>query len=217
MGKWTILLRGQCHQGYPYFTDKFAGRQCTVMALVALCFAYLNPGTDWHRNDINCAIVEGHQRYIENIESIGIGIRNLQHNEVPRYFHGFMGLGDVEVDADSHSFYGVVGKEADHDAGAVPFQTAIRQSFLQSDFMLATFSEYTIALFYNRQRNMYSLFDSHSCDDNGCTSNNGVAVLLEFNSQESFISYLKERHLNSVFEVSNVSFSYPDVSFTKFK
>ena len=57
-------MSGTCHQGYPYFADRFTGRQCIVTAVVAPCFAMLKRRTIWQTRDADGILAEDHQKYI---------------------------------------------------------------------------------------------------------------------------------------------------------
>ena len=83
----TMVVRGNTHQGYPYFTDSYSGNQCTIIAVVALCFLFLRNPIDlnvWSSTDIDNIIQEGHIRYIKIILHMGISPRYLQHNRPGR-------------------------------------------------------------------------------------------------------------------------------------
>ena len=207
MGKYRRVA-GTCHQGYPYFTDRFAGRQCTVIALVALAFAFMRAGQLWQTRDVDDIVREGHQRYIEIISFSNVGLRNLQHNEVPRFLHQFMGDADLDISVLPNSVYGIVGQEGNTDSGSVGFDLALRQSFQRTPSVLATFSEYTVAIFYDQIRNVFMLYDSHACNADGIASVDGLASLFEFTELDSLISFVAVRHRNSLFELSNIEVSY---------
>ncbi|MEW8561119.1 MAG: DUF6570 domain-containing protein [Candidatus Thiodiazotropha sp.] len=204
-------VSGTCHQGYPHFTDRFAGRQCTVIALVALCFASIRQGNLWQAKDIDGIVAEGHQRYIEIIRFGNSGLRNLQHNEVPRYIHRFMGIADVDIEVRPNSAYGIVGHEGNLYSGSVAFELAIAHAFNATPSVLATFSEYTVGLFFDAVRGIYGLYDSHACNSDGLTSADGVATLFEFQTLDSLISFVISRHRNSLFELSNIEVSYANI------
>lgn len=205
-------VRGTIHQGYPHFSDTYAGRQCTVIGLVALCFAYFNTGRQWTYNDVDNIVAEGHYRFVENLQNRNIPIRNVQHNEVPRYLHRFMGAEDIEVNLTSDLAYGVVGSVGSNQSGALDISTALNLCFVDHSFLLATFHEYTIALFYDSVRQTYALFDSHSCDSYGLTTANGAAILLEFQTLDALLSHLMRIYTQNQFEISAVTFSLPIVS-----
>lgn len=119
-----------------------------------------------------------------------------------------MGTSNVNIHVNAESVCGIVGHEANCDSDSVTINMAVRHAFDTTEFILATFSEYTIALFHDERREVYSLYDSHSCNENGVTAADGFAILLEFETLNSLITYLTNRHMNSMFEMSSILISY---------
>ena len=133
--------RGNKHQGVPYFDDNYSGRQCTIIALVALSFLSLKLASQWTSSDIDSVLTEGHVRYIEHIISMGIEPRNLQHNEVPNIIRNVLSSGtDVSLAMDAN-YYGVVGGDGDRGSGAYDFESSLVMAFSSSPFVIATFSD----------------------------------------------------------------------------
>lgn len=108
----------------------YAGRQCTVIACVALCFLSYYSDRSWRSSDVDCIVREGHFRYVETVQNLQIAARNLQHNEIPRYFHNFFHSGDdYEVTVNERSRYGIVGQEGDDFSGSVSLSQGIQELF----------------------------------------------------------------------------------------
>ena len=201
--------RGNKHQGVPYFDDNYSGRQCTIIALVALSFLSLKLASQWTSSDIDSVLTEGHVRYIEHIISMGIEPRNLQHNEVPNIIRNFLSSGtDVSLAMDAN-YYGVVGGDGDRGAGAYDFESSLVMAFSSSPFVIATFSDYTVALYYCETLDTYYLFDSHSCGPFGERGDPfGTAILLEFCDLQMLQQYIINTYSSSFYEFSAVIFRH---------
>lgn len=201
--------RGNKHQGVPYFDDNYSGRQCTIIALVALSFLSLKLASRWASSDIDSVLTEGHVRYIEHIISMGIEPRNLQHNEVPNIIRNVLSSGtDVSLAMDAN-YYGVVGGDGDRGSGAYDFESSLVMAFSSSPFVIATFSYYTVALYYCETLDTYYLFDSHSCGPFGERGDPfGTAILLEFCDLQMLQQYIINTYSSSFYEFSAVIFRH---------
>lgn len=203
------ILRGRIHQGYPYFSGEFTGRQCTAIAFLALCLATIKLGSLWTTDDIDNIIYRGNDEYVNTIRNrlCLAHPRNLQHNELPQSISNFLNSNIDYIIAPHQNFYGVVGRQSNPYAGSHNLQTALLMGFSGSNYLLATFADYTTALFYDEVSNSYYLFDSNACNESGQTDANGYAILLEFSTVLQILQHLQERHLNQVFEVTAFSFT----------
>ena len=59
-------VRGTFHQG---ILGKYAGHQCTVIALFALAVAFLQPMSLWQTADVNNALLFGNDLYTHFIDN----------------------------------------------------------------------------------------------------------------------------------------------------
>ena len=83
---------------------------------------------------------------------------------------------------------------------------ALLAMFCQSNHVVATFGETSVALMLNGGR--YYLFDSHARNDHGFTDPNGSSVLLQFDDFPALKAYLYIRYEDCMFEMTpfNVRF-----------
>lgn len=74
------------------------------------------------------------------------------------------------------------------------YPKAFRNYFQQEASMLATYSEYTLTISFSAERNEFTVFDSHSCNQNGSRVGNGTAVMLSFTGFSSLLAYLTSQY-----------------------
>lgn len=77
-------------------------------------------------------------------------------------------------------YYGRINSQANVELGHVCFIDAISQTSLLTPFHILTVNDLTIAVYISSSTNQYSIFDSHSRNSIGLASDNGAAVLLQF-------------------------------------
>lgn len=76
--------KGNTHQGYPYYFDRFAGRQCTAIAYVAIVLFLNIHSASWNEHHLDEIVHLGHRLFID----VSIALhqshcpRNLLHSEV---------------------------------------------------------------------------------------------------------------------------------------
>ena len=139
------------------------------------------------------------------IRDLNIEPRNLQHNETPLNLGNFMHSPvDLHTSVVQNMGYGVVGMPSDPDSGSFSLLSGLNHVFSQSQFVLATFGEYTVALLPSVDAGNYLIFDSHACNDNGITDSAGTAVLLEFSSLNDLEEHLSEIYYWGLFQFSPV-------------
>ena len=136
-------------------------------------------------------VVEGYNNYVQIIRDLNIEPRNLQHNKMPLNLRNFMHSPvDLHTSVVQNMGYGVVGMPSDPDSGSFSLLSGFNHVFSQSQFVLATFGEYTVALIYQFDAGNYFIFDSHACNGNGITDSAGTSVLLEFSSLNDLEEHL---------------------------
>lgn len=131
---------------------------------------------------------------------------NLLHSEINgrNFRHPY---GSINVASfDLNRFYGVVGSEANMDAGSVDLFAALHDSFSVSPGVLLTLGDQTIALFHtpNSNSEIY-LFDSHARSEYGLPDGHGRSVLLEFQNLIECYDYLARVYYGQTFDISTVS------------
>lgn len=171
-------MRGKIHQGYPYFSGEFAGRQCTAIAFLALCLATIKLGSLSTTDDIDNIIYKGNDEYVNTIRNrLRLAHpRNLKHNELPQSISNFLNSNIDYLIAPYQNFDGAMDRQSYPYAGSHNLQTALYMRFSGSYYLLAMFADYTTAVFYDEVSNSYYLFNSHACNESGQTDANGNSL-----------------------------------------
>lgn len=200
--------RGNSHQGYPFYSDQFAGRQCTAIAYVAIVLFLNIHCTSWNEHHLDEIVQLGHHLYVDITHALHRSHcpTNLLHSEINgrNFRHPY---GSINVASfDLNRFYGVVGSEANMDAGSVDLFAALHDSFSVSPGVLLTLGDQTIALFHtpNSNSEIY-LFDSHARSEYGLPDGHGRSVLLEFQNLIECYDYLARVYYGQTFDISTVS------------
>lgn len=200
--------RGNSHQGYPFYFDQFAGRQCTAIAYVAIVFFLNIHCTSWNEHHLDEIVQLGHHLYVDVTHALHRSYcpTNLLHSEINgrNFQHPYGSINDASFDL--NRFYGVVGSEANVDAGSVDLFSALHDSFSVSPGVLLTLGDQTIALFhtFNSNSEIY-LFDSHARSEYGIPDGQGRSVLLEFQNLIECYDYLERVYYGQTFDISTVS------------
>ena len=105
---------GTIHQGV---VGKYAGNQCTVIALFALAAAFLHPVSLWQSQAIGTAIISGNLAYTNYIDQQHVLPYHLAQDELASFstipvryptFNSFISYVHL-VNTNSGAFYGVIG------------------------------------------------------------------------------------------------------------
>lgn len=200
--------KGNTHQGYPYYFDRFAGRQCTAIAYVAIVLFLNIHSASWNEHHLDEIVHLGHRLFID----VSIALhqshcpRNLLHSEVNgRHFcHSYGMINYANLELNQH--YGVVGRMSNRDAGSSDLFSALHDSLSLSPGVLLTIGDQTIGLFHtlNDDAEIY-LFDSHARSEYGIPDGNGTSVLLEFQNLIECYDYIARVYNGQTFDISTVS------------
>ena len=168
------------HQGSTIFPQ--AGRQCTCMALLALC--HLQNKMQIISTDLDEILYEGNDLYCQIITKMKIN-NEFQHNyllfsELPQFLTSRTILFHIQK---QNPFYGhskhlILGTDL-----WLSLRDITNSAFKCSNTNLFMYGQYAASIF-KRPNNTYCCFDSHARDEIGQISHNGKCVLLNFPTQK---------------------------------
>ncbi|XP_072036765.1 uncharacterized protein [Amphiura filiformis] len=167
----TIL--GSFHQGdYQRFSESSAGKQCTVVSLVAAVDAQHNLPDQWKTADLDRVVIAGDERYNS------LRLSGYPHiDEVPKFFF----LGDYAIEWQvKKTFTGTLCME-----DLVNLSSGLHLAFDNEGSKacaLLVCNWYTTAIVKIGDFDTYALVDSHGRNADGVCDPNGKAVVLIFTS-----------------------------------
>ena len=203
-------VRGNIHQGYPFFSDIHAGRQCTAIAYIALIFFTIAPGCNWQSVDLDTVVRLGHSLFVNVTKELDRtrNPQNLLHGEVSgRDVHTQYGYGAAILD--NNRYYGIVGNNADVNVGSHDLYESLNDIFVIESYQgaLITIGDLSFALFRSRRlgSEVIYAFDSHARSMRGTVEESGRSVLLEFPSVIECYEYLLHMYYGQQFDISPAS------------
>ena len=180
-----LVVQGNFHQGATMFSLDSAGKQCTCNALVAACILP-NIQRNVTRIDLDNILFAGDKMYTEVTQQLGVN-GYLSFTELPDELE-FDNI-RYEVQRSQNVYYGMTVLDGIATVNFASLLENLRLAFEDHTQMLFMLGENALCLFRD-VLSRYAMFDSHSRNQNGLLSENGLSVCLYFWSLEDLCSSL---------------------------
>lgn len=188
----TVIL-GNFHQGSDRFHPELQGLQCTAISVFSLVYAFQNNCVQWTPNDIDNILTEGNSYYIFCLKQLIIHPRYLSVNECL----GVIILDKIEFKIEEYLPYTI---------NQMNFANLFQQlnDFDKSDGNFSVFVSNLYSYGIIKQNEKLFLFDSHSKDLHGNTSQMGFSSLRSFSNITLLANYFLCHfpNVNEYFEMS---------------
>jgi len=161
--------------------------------------------------DLNRAIRYGDELY-SNVISAGYGGQQifLMPSYLPRIVK-YQGQ-HIEITYQVDQIHGIVNihrqESLEQNFMAMPFRHGLTTAFLDSNFVLLTVGELTVALVYDNVHETFHVIDSHARNSMGEADPNGSAVILSFESLEDLFEYIERIYCNQIYNLTPVNLRY---------
>lgn len=188
----TVIL-GNFHQGSDCFHPELQGLQCTAISVFSLVYAFQNKCDKWSSNDIDNILTDGNSYYIFCLKQAKTQPRYLSVNECL----GIIVLDSIEFKIEEYRPYTV-----NQMTLANLFQQL--SDFDTSDGNFSVFVSNLYSFGIIKQNEKLFLFDSHSKDIHGNTSQMGFSSLRCFSDITMLANYFQYHfpNVNEYFEMS---------------
>jgi len=149
------------------------GFQCTAISLAFIIIASFLPVGEWNTADLNRAVRYGDELYASIISaSHGRQQIFLMPSDLSRLVE-YQGH-HIEINYQVDQICGMINLERqeslEHDFMATPFRHGLTTAFLDSNFVLLTVGELTVALVYDNVHETFHVIDSHARNSMGVSS-----------------------------------------------
>ena len=168
---------GSYHQG---IIGRYAGNQCTLIAMFALAAAFLHPMANWQRADIDNALLFGNDLYSNFIDERNCQPYHVAHDELINMAPIPVQIASLQADlypVRMHHgiLFGVIGSVLpNYEAGTLNFEMALEESITMSPYALVTIGGMAVAI--HGDGNNFSVFDSHARNSHGKWTSCVVAI-----------------------------------------
>ena len=196
------VVMGTISQGHECFRNP--GLQCSMIVLESFRLMLHVEPSNWTPEMIDNLVINGDRMFNEYVQN---NPRMLMCTELPRTFMNDHHCYELEI-FDDNFFSGFILNDDNVNEMNRQLLPALREALKNPTHFFFVFHEYTISLMKCKIK--YYLFDSHSRNEEGTSSWEGMAVLLKFDTIELLHAHLCKLFIsmdlqrNELFEMTPV-------------
>ena len=201
-----ILVKGSFHQGdLSIFSADSVGRQCIANCVTAVSFAKLVPLYKWSSNNIDSILKCGDSIY----KTVKTNHDFLHVSDVGSKISAFHQIFNISTNAE---YYGSIEKKSVdtfHTTLDKSTRTMIRKTSRNNKWIFGILCVGDIAgasasLLCLSSGYCY-IFDPHSCNSEGMSSQNGTAVLMRFKCSKHVVDFIKKKFSRPSSDIFNLT------------
>jgi hypothetical protein len=208
----VIVTMADFHQGSAQFLQNMASdaSQCMACSLVSIAYSFSVNPSQWSKNDLHDILYLGDFMYHKILPfRANKNSQYLDVMDLPQYF-------SMHNSHFSHmpqnSFVGTMGNiTTEHYC---TLDTALNMAFVKCRFSIMVIQGYGISIF--KYNNSFFVFDPHSRNNQGMCSADGSSVLIQLQSFDSLLQFIRELTQSlTQQEMNNVFFDITPIKITK--